>query len=236
MQRSAERPFCLEDYLPFLRTLVESEDESVLVGGLAVSAWAELLLDESDRRRFDLPIFSKDIDLRGHKITCLALTKIMQLAGASPGGLVSATRKNAPHMGRVFAASMIWKDFKTSVEVLERLPGLDTGISDPPLGTPLSPTEGLVLLDPCSLFLCKLHAARTRPLGDESNDIRHLEILARVIPGFLAKLRSEPAPGYDAMRDVERLLRHLDDSEAAAIPLPEEELEKLRSALILHLR
>ena len=55
----AERPFGLEDYRPFLRSLVESEDESALVGGLAVAAWAEMFLDDSDMQRFDLPIFSK---------------------------------------------------------------------------------------------------------------------------------------------------------------------------------
>ena len=127
MQPSAERPFCLEDYLPFLKSLADSEDESVLVGGLAVSAWAELFLDESERHHFDLPIFSKDIDLRGRKMTCLALTKLMQLNGAILGGVVSATRKNAPHMGRVFAASITWRNFKTSVEVLERLKPLRPG-------------------------------------------------------------------------------------------------------------
>lgn len=84
----------------------------------------------------DLPIFSKDIDLRGQKITCLALTKLMQLDGAKLGGVVAATRKSAPHMGRVFAASIFWRNYETSVEVLERLPGLDSGIDDAPVGTP----------------------------------------------------------------------------------------------------
>jgi hypothetical protein len=60
-----------------------------LVGGLAVSAWAELFLDGPERQRFDLPIFSKDIDLRGRKMTCLALTKIMQLDGAILGEFVT---------------------------------------------------------------------------------------------------------------------------------------------------
>ncbi len=204
MQSSAERPFCLEDYLPFLKSLADSEDESVLVGGLAVSAWAELFLDESERHHFDLPIFSKDIYLRGRKMTCLALTKIMQLNGAVLGGVVSATRKNAPHMGRVFAASITWRNFKTSVEVLERLPGLDSGIADAPVGTPLSPSEDLVLLDPCSLFICKRHAANTRPEGEASNDIKHLglEFLAvhgehehgeRDVAGFHFLEEFEPA-------------------------------------------
>ena len=239
MQPSAERPFCLEDYLPFLKSLADSEDESVLVGGLAVSAWAELFLDEKERHHFDLPIFSKDIDLRGRKMTCMALTKIMQLDGAILSGVVAATRKNAPHMGRVFAASITWRNFKTSVEVLELLPGLDSGIADAPVGTPLSPSEDLVLLAPCSLFIFKLHAANTRPEGEANNDIKHLAILARVIPRFLGKLRATPVAEYDAKQDVTRLFRQIEDCEAGRhpfqVPLPADEIARLCDALRQHL-
>jgi hypothetical protein len=240
MKPGAERPFCLEDYLPFLKSLVDSEDESVLVGGLAVSARAELFFDELGRHQFDLTIFSKDIDLRGRKMTCLALTKIMQLDGAVLGGVVAATRKNAPHMGRVFAASITWRNFKTSVEVMERLPGLDTGIADAPVGTPLSPSEDLILLDPCSLFICKLHAANTPPESQAGNDIKHLAILARVIPRFLQKLRAIPVDEYDAKEDVRRLLRQIEDSGAGRhpfqIPLAADEITRLCDALCQHLR
>lgn len=58
MQPRPERPFCLDDYRPFLKSLVESEDESALVSGLAVAAWAELFLEGAERLQFDLPIFS----------------------------------------------------------------------------------------------------------------------------------------------------------------------------------
>ena len=40
MKPSEERPFCLEDYRPFLKSLADSEDESVLVGGLALNSVA----------------------------------------------------------------------------------------------------------------------------------------------------------------------------------------------------
>lgn len=239
MQPSPERPFCLEDYRPFLKSLAESEDESVLVGGLAVSAWAELFLDGAERLQFDLPIFSKDIDLRGRKITCIVLTKIMQMDGAKPGAMVAATRKNAPHMGRVFAASMSWREFQTSVEVLERLPGLDTGIEDAPLGTPLSPMKDLILLDPCSLFICKLHAANTRPAGQAGNDVKHLAILARVIPRFLEKLRSSRVPEYDGRADADRLLQQIEACESGRhpfrVPLTADEISSLCDALRRHL-
>ena len=239
MQSTAERPFCLDDYRPFLVSLTESEDESVLIGGLAVSAWAELFLDGVERLHFDLPIFSKDIDLRGKKMTSIILTKLMQLEGAKIGSVIAATRKNAPQMGRVFATSITWREFKTSVEVLERLPGLDTGIDDAPVGSSLNPVNGLTLLDPCSLFICKLHAANTRPGGAASNDEKHLAILARVIPRFLAKLRAMTVEGYDAKEDAGRLFRQIEDCQADRhpfrVPLPAEEIAGLSQALHAHL-
>ena len=240
MQPTAECPFCLDDYRPFLVSLTESEDDSVLIGGLAVSAWAELFLDGAQRLQFDLPIFSKDIDLRGKKMTCTVLTKLMQLEGAKIGSVIAATRKNAPHMGRVFATSITWRQSKTSVEVLERLPGLDTGIDDPPVGSSLSPVSGLTLLDPCSLFICKLHAANTRPSGAASNDEKHLAILACVIPRFLEKLQSMPVEGYDAMEDARRLLSQIEACEDGRhpfqVPLSPPDIARLSLSLRTHLQ
>ncbi len=211
----------------------------MLVGGLSVSAWAELFLEGSERFHCDLPIFSKDIDLCGQKITCLALTKLMQLDGAKLGGVVAATRKNAPHMGRVFAASIFWRSYRTSVEVLERLPGLDSGINDAPVGTPLSPSADLTLLDPCSLFICKLHAANTRPGGEAGNDVKHLAILACFIPRFLAKLRSTPVAEYDGKEDASRLLRQIETCQTGQhpfrVPLSAGETDILCEALRRHL-
>jgi len=239
MQPSAKQPFSLADFGPFLRTLTEAEDPSVLIGGMAVSAWGEIHLEPAEHAVFDLPIYSKDVDLRGLKATTLLLAQTMVGDGAEIRGTVTATRKSAPHMGRVFATSLFWKGQQTSIEVLERLPGLDTGIDDQPVGTPLLTRGGLSLLDPCSLFICKLHAANTRPEGEASNDIKHLAILARVIPRFLEKLRASPVAEYDAKEDVRRLLRQIDDSEAGRhpfkVPLPVDEITRLCDALRRHL-
>jgi transglutaminase-like putative cysteine protease len=162
MQASPERPFCLDDFAPLLKELAESEDESVLIGGLAVSAWAELFLHSDERLLFD-----------------------------------------------------------------------------PPAGTALRPEEGLTLLDPCSLFICKLHAANTRPKGEAGNDAKHLAILARVIPRFLEKLRASSVPEYDGKEDVTRLLQQIEASEVGRhpfrVPLAAEEISTLCEALLRHL-
>jgi hypothetical protein len=239
MLSSSKQPFSLADFSPFLRILTEAEDPSVLIGGMAVSAWGEIHLEPAEHDVFDLPIYSKDVDLRGQKGTSLLLAQTMAGSGAEIRGSVTATRKNAPHMGRVFATSLFWKGQQTSIEVLERLPGLDTGIDDQPLGTPLLTRGGLILLDPCSLFICKLHAANTRPEGEAGNDIKHLAILARVIPRFLEKLRATPVAEYDAKQDATRLLRQIEDCEAGRhpfhVPLPADEIARLCNALRRHL-
>ncbi len=239
MIATEKKPFCLNDFEPYLKVLTDAEDQSALIGGMAVSAWGEIHLEPSEHLAFDLPIYSKDIDFRGRKITSILLSEKMTQAGAEIRGSVSATRKNAPHMGKVFAISIFWKGRSTSVEVLERLPGLDTGIDDIPLGKTLITHAGLSLLDPCSLFICKLHAANTRPAGEAGNDVKHLQILACVIPRFLAKLRASAIPEYDGKEDAERLLRQIEACEAREhpfqVPLSAEEIAGLCGALCGHL-
>ena len=239
MYASAQQPFCLADFIPFLRILTEGEDRSVLIGGMAVSAWAEIHLEPAEHEVFDLPIYSKDVDLRGQKMTSLLLAETMTKDGAEIKGSVTATRKSAPEMGRVFAVSLFWRGQKTSIEVLERLPGLDTNIGDDPLGTALVTHGRLSLLDPCSLFICKLHAANTRPAGQAGNDVKHLSILACVIPRFLAKLRSVHVPEYDGRVDAERLLVQIESCESGRnpfrVPLTADEISILCGALRRHL-
>jgi hypothetical protein len=57
----------LEDFLPALEALLETETEYCLVGGLAVGVWAEVFLTPIEKTRFELPIRSKDIDIRAAK-------------------------------------------------------------------------------------------------------------------------------------------------------------------------
>jgi hypothetical protein len=239
MQPSAKQPFSLVDFSPFLRSLAEDEDQSVVIGGMAVSAWGDNYLKPAEHEFFDLPIYSKDVDLRGQKVTSALLAEKLAKDGAEIRGRVSAIRKEAAHLGRVFAVSLFWKGQRTSVEVLERLPGLDTGIDDPPLGTAIMNHAGLSLLDPCSLFICKLHAANTRPAGEAGNDVKHLEILACIIPRFLKKLRAAAIPEYDGKEDAERLLRQIEACEAEKhpfqVPLSAEEIASLCDALRGHL-
>ena len=239
MSPTLERPFSLEDFEPMLKKLFESEATAAVIGGMAVSAWAEIFLHPEEHADFDLPIYSKDLDLRGTKLIATFLMSEFQAQGAEAHGMATATRKAAPHMGRIFAVMYRWRGFRTSVEVLERLPGLDSSLDDAPVGSALATNRGISLLDPCSLFICKLHAANTRPGEGANNDAKHLAILSRVIPRFLEKVRVTALPEYDAKEDAERLLRKLEacasGKDPFQVPIDPVEPDALLAALRGHL-
>ncbi len=94
MQPSAKQPFSLADFGPFLQTLTEGEDHSVLIGGMAVSAWGEIHLEPAEHAVFDLPIYSKDVDLRGQKITSTLLAETMTKDGVEIASLCDSLRRH----------------------------------------------------------------------------------------------------------------------------------------------
>jgi len=239
MQPTPEQPVSLVDFQEHLLRLGEMEISYALIGGLAVSAWGEACLTPDEFEAFNLPIYSKDIDLRGGKAASNFMMEEMKKVGAEIRSVVAATRKTAPHMGRVFAVGFNLDGKRSSVEVLERLPGLDSSLDDPPVGTPIATETGISLLDPCSLFICKLHAANTRPGEGANNDAKHLAILSRVIPRFLEKVRVTALPEYDAKEDAGRLLRKLEacasGKDPFQVPIDPAEHDALLAALRGHL-
>ena len=92
MKPTPEKPFSLVDFQPALLQLRDAELQQVLVGGLAVSAWAEMFLEGEERLEFDLPIYSKDIDLRGAKISAIFLARELRSAGADVDRLGASLR------------------------------------------------------------------------------------------------------------------------------------------------
>lgn len=154
----------------------------VLIGGLAVGAWAQYFKVLTGG-----PIFSKDIDLRGTRLVAQALAQGMKLRGAKVKGFVAAKRKEPAGMGMNFVVPLDLADGRSTViEVLEALPWVDDG-PDRPYGFGVE-VEGIPLLDPLSLFIGKLHAWHHRNDPEKtSNDRLHLELLGEIIPKFLAE-------------------------------------------------
>ena len=163
-------------------TAKAAEGEFVLVGGLAVGAWAQVYAIPTGG-----PIFSKDIDLRGNRLVAQTMAQGMRLQGAKIKGFTVAKRKEPPGLGRNFVVPLDLADGRSTViEVLEALPWVDDGPDQ--LNGLVAMVEGIPLLDPLSLFIGKLHAWHHRNDPEKtSNDRVHLELLGEIIPMFLAE-------------------------------------------------
>ncbi len=216
-----ERIVCLADFSKALRTVAEDAGgEYVLIGGLAVGAWASAF-EVGDSS----PMFSKDIDLRGTRLAAKSVVQALKMEGVIIKGFVSIKRKEPPGLGNNYVAPIELRDGRaTQIEVLEALPWVDDG-PDRPYGFGVE-VEGIPLLDPLSLFIGKLHAWHHRDDPEKtSNDRLHLELLGEIIPKFLAEAKRRDV---DTRERCDALLHFLDRH---TTPLSEQSLAGLRKAL-----
>lgn len=216
-----ERVVNLTDFSKALRAVAEDAGgEYVLVGGLAVGAWASAF-DIGDGS----PMFSKDIDLRGTRLIAKSVIQAMKSEGATIKGFVSIKRKEPPGLGNNYVAPIELRDGReTQIEVLEALPWVDDG-PDRPYGFGVE-VEGIPLLDPLSLFIGKLHAWHHRDDPEKtSNDRLHLELLGEIIPKFLAEAKRR---GVDTRERRDALSYFLDRH---TTPLSEQAFTSLRQAM-----
>jgi hypothetical protein len=217
-----ERIVTLADFTKALRDVaVDAGGEYVLIGGLAVGAWA---------RAFGvgdgIPISSKDIDLRGTRLAAKAVVQAMKSEGAIVKGFVSVTRRIPSGLGKNYVASIELPDGRSTViEILEALPWVDDG-PDRPYGFGVE-VEGIPLLDPLSLFIGKLHAWHHRDDPEKtSNDRLHLELLGEIIPKFLTEAGRR---GVDTRERREALLEILTRH---STPLPQGVMDTMRASLL----
>jgi hypothetical protein len=201
----------LNDFRPALEAMLETESEYTLVNGLAVGVWAEVFLSQSERDRFDLPIRSKDIDIRAAKSDAMMLLKNLKERGSQIGTICKRTPKDTTQSFPAIAVpiQLPGSGMMTTVEALSGMPTLDTALPDGTVethGTTLR-FDKLQVLDPCSLMICKLNALNTRPAGQSDNDSKHATILSLVIPRFIQRalerhqsLHDPYHPGIDARR------------------------------------
>lgn len=224
----------LRDFKPALEAMLETESKYCLVGGLAVGQWAEALLAPSIRERFDLPVRSKDIDIRASKSDAMMFVKNLQERGASPQTICKRVPKDATKAFPSIAIPIQLRDSdgvikSTTVEALSGMPLLDTTLPDGRVsnhGTPMRYGK-IYLLDPCSLLICKLNAIHTRPPGESDNDGKHATILSLVIPRFIQRTLdrlTSKKDKYHPFTDSERLAGFLNKEPwSGLIPLDEKE-------------
>ena len=208
----------LADFENGLKLLRDTQTPYCLVGGLAVGMWTEEFLTAQEKSAFDLPIRSKDIDLRSAKEAATILTLHLKSEGAHASHGITRKPKNTDRSFPSFAASVQLpatthrqECIQTTIEALSGRPLLDEYLDEEKTtirhnGTTML-LRGIYLLDPCSLMICKLNAIHTRPAGESDNDRKHATILSLVIPRFIkralerSKAHNDPYhPGIDAQR------------------------------------
>jgi hypothetical protein len=215
-----EKVVSLDDFADAVQEIARAASgDFVLIGGLAVGAWAQYFAKGNG-----FPIFSKDIDLRGTRLVAQSLAQGMKLRGATIKGLMTITRKEPPGMGKNYIAPIDLPDGRaTVIEVLEALPWVDDG-PDRPYGFGVE-VDGIPLLDPLSLFIAKLHAWHHRDDPEKtSNDQIHLELLGQVIPEFLVEAKRR---GVDTRERREALMDFL---HRYSTPLSPDAMKDLRDA------
>ena len=220
------RKVAVQDLRALLEYLTASNAQYALAGGLAVGLWAEHLLTDDQKEKLKIPVYSEDVDFRGYRFLADGIKAWMSVNGIEMGQISVAVRKGAESMGRIF--NMPFRpqgdspaiSAAATVEILERLPLLDSGIEIPPKGSVLL-LAGVQVLDPFSLTVCKLHAFHTRPKSEQGSDLEHLKILATLLPAAEKLARSR---GVRLKHDAERLHAILANGEFS-LPFsgPEEE-------------
>ena len=221
--KKSDQLVTLADFSSALNVLHETQTPYCLVGGLAVGLWSEFLLTPKEKSSFDLPVKSKDIDLRAEKNVATILTLQLRNEGATATQVIKRTPKDTEQSFPSFAIPITLppkahgeKSMATTIEALSGMPLLDTYANEQKTaiqhnGTTLK-VRGFFVLDPCSLMVCKLNAIHTRPPGESDNDRKHATILSIVIPRFIRKSMQRYHSGVDTYHpktDAQRLAQIL---------------------------
>ncbi|MFT3991209.1 MAG: hypothetical protein QM680_07345 [Luteolibacter sp.] len=227
----------LGNFKKALKSLRDTKTLYCVVGGLAVGQWGEEFLKPEEKFRFDLPIRSKDLDIRAQKDAAVILVLNLRNEGASASQLVMRNPKNRDASFPSCAVSVVLSDpqpLNTTIEALSGMPLLDEYDSNHNIrqnGSALLYRD-LYLLDPCSLLICKLNAIHTRPPGESDNDRKHATILSLVIPRFIQRTiqrLNEGRDRYHPFADANRLAGFLTREPWSGL-LPADEKERVLQA------
>ena len=208
MPKRAEHPRPPEDFAPILA----SEEPLLLVGGQAVNLWA---LYYGARTAGLAPFVSRDVDVLGDRKT---LRQLAGTAGVEPQFF--PLRPPTNEVGAVTAKDAAGRPLL--VEVLRHVHGVTNDELCHPVYTVAVGSGGIRVRIPGPVALLQAKIANASDLPQTGRqDLRHVRILACLMPGYLADLETSVTKGTMEERDLlavlERLLAVVTVKHAAAV-------------------
>ena len=183
-----------EDFAPLLAT----KEPVLLVGGQAVNLWA---LYYEARTAELAPFVSRDVDVLGDRETLAALGK---LAGTRPQ--IFPVRPPTNAVGVVIAKDATGQPLL--IEVLRYVHGVSNEELREPVYTMALRETHVRVPGPIALLQAKIaNVAEIAQTGRQ--DSRHVVILTRLIPAYLADLQTAAAEGRMEERKLIELLERL---------------------------
>lgn len=184
-------------------SVLATEESLFLVGGQAVNLWALYYIE----RTSDLsPFVSRDLDVLGDRET---LRKIAGIAGVKPQFF--SLRPPTNEVGVIIAKGIDGQPL--AVEVLSCVHGITNEQLCHPDYTIGIGESGVMahVPGPIALLQAKIaNAADFSQAGRQDN--RHVRILAKLMPAYLADIQNSVADGRIKERDMLNLLEHLLDT------------------------
>jgi hypothetical protein len=200
-QPSDSEPRPLEDFAPLLAT----KEPVLLVGGQAVNLWA---MYYETRTAALAPFVSRDVDVLGDRETLEALGK---LAGTKPQFFPVKPPTN--EIGVVIAKD--YNGLPLLIEVLRYVHGVSNAELREPVYT-LAVSEIHVQV-PSPIALLQAKIANVADLAQTGRqDARHVVILARLMPAYLADLQIAAVDGRMEERKLIGFLERLLDVVSSA--------------------
>ncbi len=196
MPKRAEHPRPPDDFAPILA----SDEPLLLVGGQAVNLWA---LYYGERTAGLAPFVSRDVDILGDRKT---LRQLAGIAGVEPQFF--PLRPPTNEVGAVIAKDAAGKPLL--VEVLRHVHGVTNDELCHPVYT-VAVGEGNIRVripGPVALLQAKIANASDLPQTGRQ-DLRHIRILACLMPGYLADLEAAVAKGTLEERELLAMLERL---------------------------
>lgn len=162
----------------------EADFSYALVGRPAVGLWEE----RYEVRRNELPIYSKVLDIRATRQVARMFGILLKQHGHSVPSFTAVCRNDPLALGQTCVMQVELSGVgSTTVEVIEKLPALDSEDS-PPRGLVME-VSGIRVLDPISLLICKAAAWNDRKDKPGYNDETHIGMLEDIVPAFAKEAR-----------------------------------------------